>query len=232
MREEPRPAGNAAATTGCEERCVSSVSSANAAPTESIRRRLYVGAGGESPRRRGPARASLFRRAPRATPLAGRESSREPPRRAAHLEPERLRRQPACGGARRGHRACGLAAAALGAPNVVLTDKPDLLPTLQANAAANSFSCSGVGCESLSWSLNGLPSNRLPCGADLVLASDCLNPVYGDDHAVALAATIRDLLHRARRSSAARIEPEALLAQTRRGVEVAERLFFAAPASG
>ena len=127
-----------------------------------------------------------------------------------------------------GTGACGLAAAALGAPNVVLTDKPDLLPTLQANAAANSFSCSGVGCESLSWSLNGLPSNRLPCGADLVLASDCLNPVYGDDHAVALAATIRDLLHRARRSSAARIEPEALLAQTRRGVEVAERLFFAA----
>ena len=110
-----------------------------------------------------------------------------------------------------GTGACGLAAAALGARRVLLTDKPVLLPLLSANVAANCFDCSGSGgcvveCAELTWRSRGderrsggderrsrederddehgaehagegeLPA-LLPAGADLVLASDCLNPV-------------------------------------------------------
>ena len=44
-----------------------------------------------------------------------------------------------------GTGACGLAAAALGARRVLLTDKPVLLPLLSANVAANRFDRSGSG---------------------------------------------------------------------------------------
>jgi len=102
-----------------------------------------------------------------------------------------------------GTGACGLAAAALGARRVLLTDKPVLLPVLRANAAANRFTGCLVECEELTWRTPGDECEeregtslaaRLPAGADLVLASDCLNPVYGHAHAAALAATIHSAL--------------------------------------
>lgn len=166
----------------------------------------------------------------------------------------------ACGRLGAGTGACGLAAATLGARRVLLTDKIALLPTLQANVAAvcpqqpnpecGVLHCSSiirvsvwqnhltsgyhVRCEELTWAEDGLPSSRLPFGADIVLAADCLNPIYGGEHAGALAATIRDALHRSRMhhkqhgSCCAGPQPEALLAQTRRGHRVAESVFFAA----
>ena len=112
-----------------------------------------------------------------------------------------------------GTGACGLAAAALGARRVLLTDKPVLLPLMRANVVANRFDRGGgcvVECAELTWRSRGherrsggderrlrgdeheehgeehgeehasggaqLPA-LLPAGADLVLASDCLNPV-------------------------------------------------------
>lgn len=105
-----------------------------------------------------------------------------------------------------GTGACGLAAAALGARRVLLTDKPVLLPLMRANVAANRFDSGGgcvVECAELTWRSRAderrsagdehaehdeehdvehasegaeLPT-LLPAGADLVLASDCLNPV-------------------------------------------------------
>ena len=159
-----------------------------------------------------------------------------------------------------GTGACGLAAAALGARRVLLTDKPLLLPVMRANVAANVFDGCVVECAELTWRSAGdesrspgdeseeqgsegtLLQDRLPAGADLVLASDCLNPVYGLGHAAALAATIHDALSlsaAARHGSALHSSsgagstplaaaaaddgsistavPEALLAQTRRG---------------
>ena len=143
-----------------------------------------------------------------------------------------------------GTGACGLAAAALGARRVLLTDKPVLLPVMRANVAANRFDGCLVECAELTWRCPGDESEehgtegtdlpgRLPAGADLVLASDCLNPVYGDGHADALAATIHcalSLAAAARLGSALDssalqwssaptkgVVPEALLAQTRRG---------------
>ena len=143
-----------------------------------------------------------------------------------------------------GTGACGLAAAALGARRVLLTDKPVLLPVMRANVAANRFDGCLVECAELTWRCPGDESEehgtegtdlpgRLPAGADLVLASDCLNPVYGDGHADALAATIGcalSLAAAARLGSALDssalqwssaptegVVPEALLAQTRRG---------------
>jgi predicted nicotinamide N-methyase len=157
-----------------------------------------------------------------------------------------------------GTGACGLAAAALGARRVLLTDKPVLLPVMRANVAANRFDGCLVECAELTWRSPGderrspgdeseehgtegtdLP-DRLPAGAELVLASDCLNPVYGHGHAAALAATIHCALALALAAAAARgssardgtapqassalsqgavpeAVPEALLAQTRRG---------------
>lgn len=132
-----------------------------------------------------------------------------------------------------GTGACGLAAAVLGARRVLLTDKESLLPTLQANVAANGLAEGRVQCDTLAWRAEGLHPTTLVDGADIILASDCLNPVYGNEHAAALAATIRDTLLRARNareqhhaSGSAGTEPEALLAQTSRGEEVAEAVFF------
>ena len=63
-----------------------------------------------------------------------------------------------------GTGACGLAAAALGARRVLLTDKPVLLPLLSANVAANRFDRSRdvgggsgcvVECAELTWRSRG-----------------------------------------------------------------------------
>ena len=72
-----------------------------------------------------------------------------------------------------------------------------LVPALLANIEANGWHAGGervVRCQELTWArtLSGLPT-----GSDLVLCSDCLNPVYGTEHAAALAATIHALLSRA-----------------------------------
>jgi len=124
-----------------------------------------------------------------------------------------------------GTGACGLAAAALGARQVLLTDKLALLPVLRANVTANGFD-GQVRCEVLEWTDNGSADGALSAGAELILVSDCLNPVYGSEHAGALATTICGALSHAQRAGCQR--PEALLAQTRRGEEVAESSFFAA----
>lgn len=124
-----------------------------------------------------------------------------------------------------GTGAVGLAASVLGARHVLLTDLPSLLPTLQHNCSANHLADT-VQCAALPWisSLSELPSSLAPSGSDLVLGSDLLNPVYGDEHAERLAVTVAALLAR---SPPAR-QPVALLAQVKRGKGVAERQFFAA----
>ena len=137
-----------------------------------------------------------------------------------------------------GTGACGLAAALLGSRDVLLTDKASLLPALERNAHANGVCPASVRCATLDWhrvATAGL-EDALPRGADLVLMSDCLNPVYGPDHASGLARTLRAILSRRIESRAAcapetasahASEPFGLLAQTRRGRCEAEATFFA-----
>jgi hypothetical protein len=125
-----------------------------------------------------------------------------------------------------GTGACGLAAAALGAARVTLTDKSALLPTLQHNINLNSIGDSVV-CRELTWSTTALPPDVLPHGADLVLMSDCLNVVYGDQHAPALASTLRCLLERRLHWHNRCGSPIGLLSQVRRGGGKAEAVFFA-----
>jgi hypothetical protein len=125
-----------------------------------------------------------------------------------------------------GTGACGLAAAALGAARVLLTDKAALLPTLQHNIALNS-AAGCVECRELTWSTAPLPPDQLPHGADLVLMSDCLNAVYGEQHALALAATLRCVLQRALRTGGVLVSPTGLVSQARRGSGRAEATFFA-----
>jgi hypothetical protein len=59
--------------------------------------------------------------------------------------------------------------------------------------------------------------------------SDCLNVVYGDQHAVALASTLHCLLQRRLQTDAIDCPPAplALLSQARRGSCKAEAAFFA-----
>jgi predicted nicotinamide N-methyase len=124
-----------------------------------------------------------------------------------------------------GTGAVGLAASVLGAGAVLVTDLPSVLPTLRHNVRANGLDgC--VRCEELSWvaSEDELPAAFAPDGAEMVLGSDLLNPVYGEEHAERLAVTVAALLSRC----AAHRRPVALLAQTERGEGVAERAFRAA----
>lgn len=117
-----------------------------------------------------------------------------------------------------GTGACGLAAASAGARAVALTDKALALPVLQRNAAANR-SLGAIRVFVLEWSCTAERRGlypELPSGSDLLLAADCLNPIYGEEHARALAATIAALLHRSLRLSDA-TDPIALVAQTSRG---------------
>jgi len=139
--------------------------------------------------------------------------------------PQRLANTKLCVELGAGTGACGLAAAALGAPNVVLTDLPSLLSTCVANVRANSMEAT-VRAEALAWALE-LPGDAFSEGADLVLMSDCLNPVYGEAHAECLAATLHALLSRATAQGGSDT-PVGLLAQARRGEGVSESVFFGA----
>lgn len=126
---------------------------------------------------------------------------------------------------------CGLAAAALGAQRLLLTDKPTALPLLEINAAScrDHVSCK-IEVRALSWKSDWIADedceyphgNTLPDDADVVLASDCLNPVYGATHAADLAGTIAALLRRATPTAIA------LVAQTARGKCEAEAAFWIA----
>lgn len=124
---------------------------------------------------------------------------------------------------------CGLAAAGLGATRVTLTDKCALLETLAHNICLNSLG-SSVECRELTWSTTPLPHDVFHDGADLVLMSDCLNSVYGDQHAVALASTLRCLLQRRLQlqhpAHATSASPMGLLSQARRGSGQAEDTFL------
>jgi hypothetical protein len=124
---------------------------------------------------------------------------------------------------------CGLAAAALGAAQVTLTDQSALLRTLAHNICLNSLG-SSVACRELTWSTSCLPHDVFHDGADLVLMSDCLNSVYGDQHALALAATLHCLLKRKQQlqqpADTRPPSPLGLLSQARRGSGQAEDTFF------
>eukprot|EP00966_Prymnesium_polylepis_P119048 2751673-Prymnesium_polylepis.1 len=131
-----------------------------------------------------------------------------------------------------GTGACGIAAAALGARHVILTDQPSAMPLLEQNAAASIHQrprTSIVEACPLCWRDDWTnedsatdEGSQLPAGADVVLASDCLNPVYGEKHAAALATTIAALLGRASADALA------LVAQTARGRCEAEAAFWVA----
>lgn len=128
-----------------------------------------------------------------------------------------------------GSGACGLAAACLGAKHVILTDKRSLLPLLRINATAAGAALSKhaqIEVHSLEWSEDPMPVSTFG-EVDLVLMSDCLNPVYGTGHATALAATLGKLLRNSANTCCGeRPMPLGLLAQTRRGQCVAEAEFF------
>ena len=141
-----------------------------------------------------------------------------------------------------GTGACGLAAAALGAPSVTVTDMPSLLEQIEHNVQANSLEHL-VRTEALTWARE-LPAGSCSSGADIVLMSDCLNAIYGEQHAQCLAATLHALLRRAVERDGSTHEeqmaltagsiheeqhtPIGLLSQTRRGEGAAEAQFFAA----
>lgn len=128
-----------------------------------------------------------------------------------------------------GTGACGLAAAALGAPSVTVTDMPSLLEQIEHNVQANSLEHL-VRTEALTWARE-LPAGSCSSGADIVLMSDCLNAIYGEAHAQCLAATLHALLRRAVERDGIDEEqhtPIGLLSQTRRGEDTAEAQFFAA----
>lgn len=72
-----------------------------------------------------------------------------------------------------GTGACGLAAAALGAAHVTLTDLPRLLPLLQQNVAVNPQLASRVVVATLIWGDDEAVTALHP-PVDVVLASDCL----------------------------------------------------------
>lgn len=108
---------------------------------------------------------------------------------------------------------CGLAAAALGARRVLCTDTAAVLPALTEIVRQNRsvLGRASVACDTLDWSEPLRPSVG---GADVVLASDCLNSVYGQ-MAPCLARTIAELLRRAPAHAAAP-PPVSLVAQTQR----------------
>ena len=119
-----------------------------------------------------------------------------------------------------GTGACGIAAAALGAQRVLLTDQPSALPLLQHNASCSGLS-SAVAVSALEWQTEWEVGPPLPTGTNVVLASDCLNTVYGTTHAAALAGTMCALLRRGAPSAIG------LMAQTARRKCNAEATFMA-----
>lgn len=121
-----------------------------------------------------------------------------------------------------GTGACGIAAAALGARHVLLTDKSSSLSLLRQNANECEELPGIVEVCALSWQSDWTTDDVIPHGVDVVLASDCLNPIYGSSHATALAATIAALLCRATSTGFA------LVAQTVWGRREAETEFLSA----
>eukprot|EP00940_MAST-03C_sp_MAST-3C-sp2_P001327 g1327.t1 len=93
---------------------------------------------------------------------------------------------------------CGLYMSHLGA-NVVSTDQQTMVPLLQRNAAANASVVSSDLFEAreLLWGTEAAAKELLAdtglCedGVDIILVSDCLNPIYGEDSYENLAKTIR-----------------------------------------
>lgn len=132
-----------------------------------------------------------------------------------------------------GTGAGGLAAWAAGAKKVLLTDVPASAELLCHNVEL-AQATGAVDVATLNWRCSWAEDKELACDADVVLAADCLNPVYGPAHAEALAATIEALLSRAAASDPAwgpdpRANPPCcILAQGRRGEQQAEAAFFAA----
>ena len=144
-----------------------------------------------------------------------------------------------------GTGAVGLGAAALGAHDVLLTDLESLLPALEANVERNratlvqSDTRARISCAALPWTCDETAVDALPAelrkgiersGPPLVLMADCLNPIYGDEHARALACTLHAILCCVDGNGAVGVPSEAaplgLLSQTRRGEGAAESIFF------
>lgn len=85
---------------------------------------------------------------------------------------------------------CGLAASALGAASVVLTDQREMIELLRRNIALNP-QLQGVTAAELNWAAP--PDSTFEPPYDLVLASECVNEIYGTASFAQLAATIRAL---------------------------------------
>ena len=128
----------------------------------------------------------------------------------------------------------------LGARSTLVTDKASLVPAMRSNAQRNGL-IDRVRCAALQWSDSPeLPRDWQPHSGEaagsgrraLVLMSDCLNPVYGREHATALAATLHAILSRCAASpevegvDADGAMPMGLLSQMRRGLGEAEATFF------
>uniref|UniRef100_A0A7S3JTL5 Calmodulin-lysine N-methyltransferase n=1 Tax=Aureoumbra lagunensis TaxID=44058 RepID=A0A7S3JTL5_9STRA len=110
----------------------------------------------------------------------------------------------------------GLAAAALGARSVILTDREEVLPTLRANVLRNVtlFSDTVLECRALDWSkpLAPIIENEI----DLVLACDCL---YESNVSI-FDSTLRKILSRHRKAVAIIINQSSVaLAKWRRKYE-------------
>lgn len=86
-----------------------------------------------------------------------------------------------------GSGACGIACSALGAERTVLTDLPEALPLLRANAAASAWA-ERFEVHELRWA--DAPPPPSCAAADLCLCVDC---IYQPEHYAALAATLARL---------------------------------------
>ncbi|KDO28338.1 hypothetical protein SPRG_06577 [Saprolegnia parasitica CBS 223.65] len=86
----------------------------------------------------------------------------------------------------------GMVAGILGAPHVVLTEQPELVPLLRTNIRRN-FSASNVEAAVLSWGTEATTAFCARYGAfDLVLCCDCIyEPLYGQSwRALALSMDV------------------------------------------
>lgn len=84
---------------------------------------------------------------------------------------------------------CGLAASALGAASVLLTDQSVMVEMLRRNIALNP-GLRGVVAAELDWASAALHAGQQ---YDIVLVSDCVNEIYGAGSFAQLAGAIRAL---------------------------------------